>query len=57
MMASLRVQVPDSQSGSRKPLKKAPGLNRAFLEARGRWRGQEKGTQGAQGEKKDVQSK
>ena len=30
MMASRKVQVPDSQRGSRKPFMKAPGLKRAW---------------------------
>ena len=30
MMASLSVQLPSSQRGIRKPLKNAPGLNRAL---------------------------
>ena len=30
MIASLKVQVPDSQRGSRKPFMKAPGLKRAW---------------------------
>ena len=34
MIDSLRVQFLSSQSGSRNPLKKAPGLNRAFLNIR-----------------------
>ncbi len=33
IVASRKVQVPDSHSGSKMPLKKAAGLNKAFLSA------------------------